>query len=382
MTEQDNKSPSPKVVMFDPQGYIPEQLREIAEKVARGESPSVTVRTLLSWFHATYRTKNAIREVERALDRLKIVTKPHFNWTYLDGLVTFVHADEQKKSVGSGSVNVSVQATGLSMTASVGMVTVDADLIKAGAPQTEDPTYRIGRLGVANRKPISVTPDSTICEAVTIMLHHDFSQLPVMTSEREVKGLFSWKSLGGGLSQGCNYKFVREAMDEQKEISADASLFAAIEAIQEHDCVLVRDATKKITGIITAYDIGATFSQLSEPFLLLGEIEAHIRGLLRDKFTIQELENAREPSDSSRKIDSVDDLTFGEYVRLLENPDRWAKTGVQVDRVIFNRELGEVRRIRNDVMHFDPEGIDDTDLKSLKEFVAFLRRLRKLRENI
>ncbi len=387
MMEQDSNAPSPKVIVFDPGGQIPDQLREIADKVAHGERPSVTVRTLLSWFYATYRTKSTIREVERALARLAIATDPYFNWTYLDGPVTFVPAQKPPSQDGVSSSTSPVVEQGARGEAAVeheASVSADAYIVlgsRAEVVRPDDPTYRIGRLGVANRKPVSVTPDTTIREAVTIMLHHDFSQLPVMTSEREVKGLFSWKSLGSGLSQGCMYKLVREAMDEYREISADASLFAAIDAIQERDCVLVRDSTKKITGIITPYDIGATFGQLSEPFLLLGEIEGHIRSLLRDKFTKEELESLRDPGDSSRKIECVDDLTFGEYVRLLENPDQWGKTGLQVDRVIFNRELDEVRRIRNDVMHFDPEGIDGADLKSLQDFVAFLRRLRKLRES-
>ena len=33
-----------------------------------------------------------------------------------------------------------------------------------------------------------------------------------------------------------------------------------------------------------------------------------------------------------------------------------------IDRVTFVKDVDEVRRIRNDVMHFDPEGIDDDDV--------------------
>jgi hypothetical protein len=45
---------------------------------------------------------------------------------------------------------------------------------------------------------------------------------------------------------------------------------------------------------------------------------------------------------------------------------------------ILLKELDEVRRIRNDVMHFDPDGIGDGDLAVLRKFVLFLRRLREL----
>jgi hypothetical protein len=117
---------------------------------------------------------------------------------------------------------------------------------------------------------------------------------------------------------------------------------------------------------------------LGEPFLILGEIENHIRILIEGKFTKQDLAEARNPTDAGREIESVSDLTFGEYVRLLENPDRWDKLDLALDRVTFVKDLEEVRIIRNDVMHFDPEGIDDGDLKKLRDFVAFLQRVQRL----
>src|SRR2546426_10031622 len=105
------------------------------------------------------------------------------------------------------------------------------------------------------------------------MLKHDYSQLPVMTTERDIKGLFSWKSLASRWSQGRECNYVREAMEGHAEVGSDATLFEAIRSIQEHDCVLVRDSTKIITGIITAYDISTTFHELAGAFLILWEIE-------------------------------------------------------------------------------------------------------------
>ena len=58
-----------------------------------------------------------------------------------------------------------------------------------------DPTYRISKLAAANKRPISVSPDTNKREAITHMLTNDFSQLPVMTSDREVKVVISWMSM-------------------------------------------------------------------------------------------------------------------------------------------------------------------------------------------
>ena len=241
-----------------------------------------------------------------------------------------------------------------------------------------DPTHRIVRLDIANRPPVSVSPDTTIAEAITIMLMNDFSQLPVMTSDREVKGLFSWKSLGSLWSQGRKCTRAGDAMDRHSEIDIEASLFTAIDLLRQDDCVLVRDRQKRISGIITSYDVSVTFSELSEPFLILDEIENHIRRLIEGNFSKDELSTARDPGDLERRVEDVSDLSLGECMHLIERPGSWEKLRLQIDRAMFIKGLDEIRRIRNDVMHFDPEGTDESDLKRLRDFVGFLQRLQRL----
>ena len=61
--------------------------------------------------------------------------------------------------------------------------------------------------------------------------------------------------------------------------------------------------------------------------------------------------------DDARTITTVADLNFGEYIKLIEFPNNWEKLNLQIDRTQFVRILHEVREIRNDVMHFDPDGL-------------------------
>jgi hypothetical protein len=95
--------------------------------------------------------------------------------------------------------------------------------------------------------------------------------------------------------------------------------------------------------------------------------------MIGTKFTSPELASAKDPGAAEREIKVVDDLTFGEYIRLLQNPDRWTKLQVAVDRVLFCGDLDAIRGIRNDVTHFDPDGITDDELEKLRD--AFLRQL-------
>ena len=81
--------------------------------------------------------------------------------------------------------------------------------------QLRYPTYRIGKLAAANRQTQSVTPDASLSEAVTLMLLHDFSQLPVMQGDRQVKGVISWQSIGSRVALNCKGTVVREFMDKE-----------------------------------------------------------------------------------------------------------------------------------------------------------------------
>lgn len=338
--------------------------------VAQQEIEPISVRQFIAWFGAERRGSWLVWFIRRTLEKTQLRTVPDFNSVYIDSQIRFAviepAADTQ---LLAQPLTEEAQGTFSETTDSV------EELI-AGA--ISDPAFRIGRLASANVKPLSVFPDSTLSEAVTLMLRHDFSQLPVMTNDRDVKGMVSWESIGSRLALGKTVSFVRECMRVHHEVPFNDSLFKVIAQIVEHSYVLVRGDDRTITGIVTTTDLSLQFQQLSEPFLLLSEIENHVRLLIDGRFTADELASAKDSVDPDRQIASVADLTFGEYIRLLENPINWTKTGLTVDRAIFVRELDQVRRIRNDVMHFDPDGITAEDHRLLLYFVQFLHELRAI----
>jgi len=87
------------------------------------------------------------------------------------------------------------------------------------------------------------------------------------------------------------------------------------------------------------------------------------------------LSSVRSPGDGTRDVGSAEDLTIGEYVRLLENPDNWGKTKWHVERGVFTDALDRVRALRNDVMHFSPDPLDEDQLDELRRFIRWLRFL-------
>ncbi len=341
-----------------------EELSDIANRIGDGQDvPPVTVRTLLSWAGAQRRGSWVVEWIRRNLREAGLATDPDFESAYLDSFIRFVRVSSQEQHADNEAGAIPIPPPASSA---------------GGSPNLSDPTYRISKLAAANNPPMRIPPDSLVEEAVTLMLANDFSQLPVMTSERDVKGIISWTSIGTRLVLGRSGKHVRDLMDGHQEISADISLFQAIPIIVQHYYVLVRGHDNRIVGILTASDLNTQFQQLAEPFLLLGEIENHIRRILDGKFSADELASARDPSDGERQVSDVSDLTFGEYIRLLENGNRWNKLAISIDRATFCKQLDDVRRIRNDVMHFDPDGIPQSDLDRLRDFARFLQRLQSI----
>ena len=322
---------------------LDKKLEEISRQIDEGVTPSrITVRMILDLMGVSRRGNNVNWRVRRALEHAGLETQPEFEWAYVHLPLKFV-------KVGSAE---------------------DRDVSST--------IYRIDGLESANRNPVSVKPDSQLFEATTLMLANDFSQLPVMTTERDVKGTVSWKSIGSRLALGKKCPLVKDCMDPEQIINAEASLFEAINIIAEHDYVLVRAHDRTICGIVTASDLSQQFRDLSEPFLLIGECEHLLRRLIHGKFKVVELEDAKHSNDTNRTVTGVADLTFGEYVRLLSNKNRWAKLKLPIDRKEFISRLDRIREIRNDVMHFDPQGIAHEDLQAIREFVRFLKELRRI----
>ena len=63
---------------------------------------------------------------------------------------------------------------------------------------------------------------------------------------------------------------------------------------------------------------------------------------------------------------------------MLENEARWQKFNIRVDRKSFVDQLKRIRDIRNDIMHFDPDGITEEALEDLRRFSRFVDRLQSL----
>ncbi|HGY6891613.1 TPA: CBS domain-containing protein, partial [Escherichia coli] len=356
-----------------------ERLNEILRELKDGMSSNpVSVREFISWFGAERRGYMVAYKIRKALESLGVKTEPDFDSVPLDAKITIYAppGNDATPHEAGECLHEETESSNAEL-ATPETVFQPHDELISGA--VSEPAFRVSRLEASDVKLVTVKPDATLTEAITLMLRHDYSQLPVMTSERDVKGVISWESIAPILAlTQSESAVVRDYMKPHREINASDSIFSALPRIIEYAYVLVRSSDQRISGIITTTDLSSQFRQLSEPFLLLSEIENHIRKLIDGKFTKDELVSIVNPFDSERVIESVADLTFGEYIRLFENPELWKKTELQIDKKIFTKELDKVRIIRNDVMHFDPDGISEENHELLHNFVRFIHTIQSL----
>ena len=324
---------------------VAERMREAISNGAAPTPERLTVRQLLGHFGYQKRGDYIVSHIRNSLERHKLIADQDFGVGWIDSTIT---------------------------------VQLDSDAVDA--PQTHlatDPTHRIGALDAANNKPMSIPPDRPLSAATTIMQLHNFSQLPVMSSKHNVSGIVSWKSIGTRLALGQDRKYVRDCMDPHEEVPVTAPLFEAIAKIAEHGYALVRGQDHRITGIVTATDLSLQFMQLAGPFLFVGEIEGHLRHLIHGKFTLEQMREAS-VSEEGVIIEGSGDITLGGYCRLLENKENWELLNLNVDRVEFVKHLDKVRRIRNDVMHFNPDGLSEEETKILRDIARFFESLVRI----
>lgn len=237
-----------------------------------------------------------------------------------------------------------------------------------------DPIRRINVLSSATKVPTYIDNSALLLEATTLMQINGFSQLPVTTNKtKNLIGYISWETIARAKINGVKSNMVKDYVDRNiATLSPDEPLISAVKTVKEHDFAVVLAKDKSLCGIVTVSDITQQFLEDTEPFVLLNELEIHIRNLMKDKILLEDL---RKLCQNDREIKSIDDLNFGNYITVLGNEEQWNKLNLPIDRKLFVNQLDTIRAIRNEIVHFRPQGIDDSKKCQIKNVVNYLRQL-------
>lgn len=215
-----------------------------------------------------------------------------------------------------------------------------------------------------------VSRSATFDEAITRMVVNDYSQLPIL-SGRKLGGAVTWQSIARARHANHNPPFSR-AIVRASEVPYDRDLIDVLPMLAEHEFVFVRNQRNEIGGIVTASDLAARYGAMATPFFLVGELDRRLRQVLASSIEFTQVQNLCDP-EGNRSIEGFDDLSMGDYQRVLENKEAWERVGWSLDRKIFIERLDEIRQIRNDLMHFNPEPLPVNSIRQIRHMINVLR---------
>jgi hypothetical protein len=355
------------------------KLDEIAGKLAENRRvPTMSVRTFLGLFGQERRGFNVVKRIRKELKKHKLVTQPDFENENIDNQIKIILVRSEPQPV---RIVRRIVRTAKDQAVSL--------IPEPQVPPTEEPSATEPRNSVvtirqgipsAGKSPATVRPDEITTMALTRLMSEKLELLVVQSGDRaRVDGVFSYASFAHAHMAGKPTETVRDCIsNEFIEVNEERPLIDAVREILQHKTVVVRSRHNNLCGMVTARDVAPVFIELAEPFLLLGQIENHMRGLLeRAKLKKDEYQSLVIESDSGRKArtEGPDDLTLGELIVAFESPAMWEKIGIHFDKVTFTKRLHGVREIRNKVMHFSPDGLPPDDVAKLKEARELLEKL-------
>ncbi len=326
-------------------------MRELSVSLQKSDAyHETTVRNFIWWFGAYRRGPIIVSRIRAGLDRYGLSVTPDFETTYVDNKVRVTRRINQE----------------------------DPSTSPANTAQFDnDPIFRVAQLESANRPLVFVNPNDSLARAVSLMLAHDYSQLPVLNNSRSIMGAISWKSIGSKLSLLGTGHSVSEFTTSCTVVDHDRPIFEVYDLIDRDDFVIVRAKDRVFSGIITTSDLSNEFRRISEAFVVLGEIERNIRRLLErwNKLTSDDICSIC----NIKVFDGFHQLTFGAYIRIISDERFWSAIPVRLDRSVFSSQMDSVRMVRNSVMHFNPDPTTDKELLQLKNFSSWLQKLVDLK---
>lgn len=323
-----------------------------ARQMARDGTPiTLRVRELLAQWDADGRTQATSEQLAADLENHGLTTEPSFLKTGIDSIVKVVERPGEEVL----SHEDAVQAA-------------SADLPE----QAMEVGLTLGNIPSANNGVEAISPQASYEEAITRMLLNDFSQIAVMTNPRSTPRAVTWQSIarerhanpGGGLGG---------AIVPATTLPYDTELIDVLPRLESEDFVFVRDATNLVTGIVTTADVVRAYGQLATPFFLIGELDQLLRRVITDSFSIDEVRAVCD-SNGARDVQSYDELTMGDYQRMLENGVNWASLDWPLDRASFTARLNELRAVRNDLVHFNPDPIPEYTVSRIRHMIQLLKK--------
>lgn len=229
--------------------------------------------------------------------------------------------------------------------------------------------YRVSAVPSSTTRPAFVSTGDTLELAMTRMLQDNYSQLPVL-DDGALKGAVTWESIALAKIHKVPEKVADAILPSPHIVSLDTDLLEVVDLVNSRGFILVSGQEDSIGGIITVEDLVKEFGRDRYPLVLLEEIELRLRDAVSRRCTDDDIKK------SATKADSLSRLTMGNYTYLLQDDNIWTKLAWSgVDRGILTDLVERCRVLRNELMHYSPDPINE---KALADIEGALRVIRTL----
>ena len=222
--------------------------------------------------------------------------------------------------------------------------------------------FPIRQLIEDREKPLCISRALTVSDALSLMIEHDYSQLPVLDDAGKLIGIISEKSITNTyFNSGGNVPIMPLKVDNclaiPRIVKQDEDVLNALNILKEVDSLLIVEDDKPV-GIITNFDTTNFFRNLSEGLIIIEDIESALNELIDSEFPTdaKKLDAwfktfGKDEADDRRPARDPEKPSFEDLLRVITK--HWSSfENMDCEKNLFLSILEPVREIRNQLAHF------------------------------
>jgi hypothetical protein len=204
------------------------ELDEARSRAQVGEPERLTVRELLRRWGAQERDRDVISQIDADLANHGLLTVPDFRAVGLDTMVSLTVTPGPEEAPPT---HKPTETDAPSRAFHLGTLSDEEE--------SEEIGQTLGNLLPDDHLLISVTPSASLNQAVTQMFMYDFSQVPVLSGERDLRGAITWRSIAVARQAGADIT-LSDALMPARDYPYDTRLLDVLDVLLKEEFVFVR----------------------------------------------------------------------------------------------------------------------------------------------
>jgi CBS domain-containing protein len=235
--------------------------------------------------------------------------------------------------------------------------------------------YPVKHLIEGHPPPVTIGREEQVTKALSLMMKHDFSQLPVVDKDNHPLGMISYERILRGVN---NFKaqlpelHVRDVMvklEKSDLFDLEDDLFGLLKQLKLTNAVLIVDQQNSLAGIVTSFDSTEYFQNRAENLMRVEDIEAAVKDFIllayarpdgsRDEELLAQavLDVTPKWELENKQPKTFEGLSLNQYINILTSKKTWPffEPIFNIPRASLGELLKDIRNTRNGLAHFRNE---------------------------